>query len=96
MATCEVCTNNYDKAFTVIDAAGNRHVFDSLQCAIERIAPRCDNCGSRIIGHGCEVGNHQYCGAHCARTATQLELVRDRANLPRIRTATAKTGARHP
>jgi hypothetical protein len=33
MATCEVCGNEYDKSFELI-AAGARHVFDSLECAI--------------------------------------------------------------
>jgi hypothetical protein len=96
MARCEVCTNDYDKTFTVIDAAGDRHVFDSLQCAIERIAPLCENCRSRIIGHGCELGGSMYCSAHCARSATQLELVRDRATLPRIRTTNGRSGPRRP
>ena len=38
MAVCEVCGNDYDKAFEVV-AAGARHVFDSFECAIQRIAP---------------------------------------------------------
>jgi hypothetical protein len=33
MAVCEVCGNDYDKAFEVA-AAGFRHVFDSFECAI--------------------------------------------------------------
>ena len=32
--TCEVCGNQYDKAFEVI-AAGAHHVFDSFECAIQ-------------------------------------------------------------
>jgi hypothetical protein len=96
MPTCEVCKNDYDKTFTVIDAAGNRHIFDSMQCAIERIAPLCRNCHTRIIGHGCELGGRLYCCAHCARSATQLELVRDRAPLPHARTANGRTGRRQP
>ena len=42
MATmqCETCGNHYDKAFEVV-LDGQRHVFDSFECAIERVAPRC-------------------------------------------------------
>ena len=53
MATCEVCGNDYYLAFEVI-AAGQRHVFDSFECAIHKLAPICDHCGCKIIGHGIE------------------------------------------
>jgi hypothetical protein len=33
MAVCEVCGNDYDKAFEV-RAEGTGHVFDSFECAI--------------------------------------------------------------
>ena len=48
---CEVCGNDYDKAFE-INIGGATHVFDSFECAIDMLAPRCENCGCRIIGHG--------------------------------------------
>ena len=32
MAQCEVCGNDYDKSFEVM-MAGQRHVFDSFECA---------------------------------------------------------------
>jgi len=51
MGTCEVCGNEYDMAFEVV-AAGARHVFDSFECAIHKMAPVCEHCGCRIIGHG--------------------------------------------
>jgi len=66
MAVCEVCGNDYWMAFEV-KAAGNTHVFDSLECAIHRLAPVCEHCGCRVVGHGVEVDGHFYCCAHCAR-----------------------------
>ena len=66
MATCEVCGNDYQLSFEVIKA-GERHVFDSFECAIQKLAPLCDHCGCRIIGHGIEAGDAFYCCAHCAR-----------------------------
>ena len=74
---CEVCGNQYDKAFEVT-AAGARHVFDSFECAIQKLAPTCSHCKCRIIGHGLEDDGTWFCCAHCARKAGTRELV-DRA-----------------
>lgn len=77
MQTCEVCGNEYDKAFEVI-AFGNRHVFDSFECAITKMAPICEHCGCKVIGHGTEVRGQFFCCAHCARNATDADEIRDR------------------
>ena len=66
MTPCEVCGNEYDKAFQVT-AAGMTHVFDSFECAIHVLAPTCGHCGCRIVGHGMETEGKLYCCAHCAR-----------------------------
>ena len=66
MATCETCGNDYDKAFKVV-MKGQTHTFDSFECAIHRLAPACEHCGCKIIGHGIEAGGVFYCCAHCAR-----------------------------
>lgn len=68
MAVCEVCGNDYDKSFEVI-AAGARHVFDSIECAAHAIAPICDHCGCKILGHGIEANGKFFCCANCARKA---------------------------
>lgn len=65
MATCEVCGNDYDKAFEVT-RGGETHTFDSFECAINAMAPACDHCGCRIIGHGVEAEGRMFCCAHCA------------------------------
>ncbi|MFN2507606.1 MAG: hypothetical protein ABR589_02410 [Chthoniobacterales bacterium] len=77
MARCEMCGNDYDKAFT-IRKDGRNHIFDSFECAIHMLAPKCDHCGCRIIGHGMEAGGKMYCCAHCA-TASGQAGVKDRA-----------------
>ncbi len=76
MARCEVCGNDYDKAFEIA-AADSRHVFDSFECAIHRLAPVCEHCGCKVVGHGVEAGSHFYCCASCARNAGVADL-RDR------------------
>lgn len=65
MDRCEVCGNLYDKTFEVV-RNGQRHVFDSFECAIHAMAPRCDHCGVRVIGHGFEINGTIYCSNHCA------------------------------
>lgn len=67
MTACDVCGNDYDKAFTVMTHDGSEVTFDSFECAISRLAPRCSHCDCRIIGHGMEAGDGlMYCCAHCA------------------------------
>lgn len=77
MPICETCGNDYDKAFQVV-RGGEQHVFDSFECAIQALAPQCESCGCRIIGHGVEVDDTFYCCAHCAQRAGAGG-VRDRA-----------------
>lgn len=74
MARCEVCGNDYHRAFEVL-IANERHVFDSFECAIHLLAPRCAHCGCRIIGHGVETGTQIFCCASCARARGVTDLV---------------------
>ena len=66
MAKCDVCGNNYDKSFEV-RMEGNTYTFDSFECAIHVLAPDCEHCGCKILGHGVESGGRMFCCAHCAR-----------------------------
>ena len=76
MAQCETCGNEYDKAFKVVlgDAS---YTFDSFECAIQALAPTCNHCGCRILGHGVEADGAMYCCAHCA-SQQGVRKVRDR------------------
>jgi Rieske Fe-S protein len=76
MATCEVCGNDYDKSFEVIKDDG-AHTFDSFECAIHALAPVCEHCGCRVIGHGVEDDGRIFCCAHCA-TAAGVQGLADR------------------
>jgi hypothetical protein len=66
MSACEVCRNEYAKAFTVT-LNGKTHTFDSFECAIHALAPLCAHCGCRVIGHGIDADDKIFCCAHCAR-----------------------------
>lgn len=69
MATCATCGNEYDKAFTVTTHDGNTFTFDSVECMAQQVAPTCNNCGVRILGHGLEAPNGFYCCDNCAAQA---------------------------
>ena len=76
MATCEVCGNDYDKSFEV-KKEGATHVFDSFEGAIHVLAPKCEHCGCRVIGHGVEADDRIFCCVHCAKHSGETGL-RDR------------------
>jgi hypothetical protein len=75
---CDVCGNDYDKAFQVT-AAGRTMTFDAFECAIHALAPRCGHCECMIVGHGVEAEGVIYCCAHCARQQGEHDL-KDRDN----------------
>ncbi len=77
MATCDVCGNDYDKSFQVT-LEGSTHTFDSFECAIHALAPTCEHCGCRIIGHGHQAAERMFCCAHCAHESG-VTAVADRA-----------------
>lgn len=77
MARCDVCGNEYDKAFEVT-MAGKTQTFDSFECAIHACAPACAHCGCKIVGHGVEADGRLFCCAHCAASMGITKL-RDRA-----------------
>lgn len=75
MATCEVCGNEYDKAFEIRRPGESQtHTFDSFECAIHAVAPECSHCGCKIIGHGLESNGSMFCCAHCARESGESQL----------------------
>ena len=59
MGRCEVCGNEYDKAFQVA-RDGVTKTFDSFECAIHAMAPRCAHCECVVIGHGVEAAGGIY------------------------------------
>ena len=77
MGKCDVCHNDYDKAFQVT-YRDRTYTFDSFECAIHALAPTCATCGCRVIGHGVESDSGIFCCAHCA-TQMGVESVKDRA-----------------
>ena len=68
MARCDVCGNDYDKTLQITHG-GRKGTFDCFECAIHAMAPTCEHCRCRIIGHGVEANGRIFCCAHCAEQA---------------------------
>ncbi|MGW2249914.1 Prokaryotic metallothionein [Kitasatospora sp. NPDC001660] len=78
MAICVTCGNDYWLAFEIKTVTGDSYTFDSFECAMEKLAPRCEQCDVRIVGHGVEVAGMFFCCANCARINGGLgEQIRD-------------------
>ncbi|MEX2577962.1 MAG: hypothetical protein WD342_02800 [Verrucomicrobiales bacterium] len=75
MNQCEVCGNKYENCLKIV-VDDEVHLFDSFECAIHALAPTCQHCGCRILGHGIEAEGGVYCCAHCSRSVG-LEGARD-------------------
>jgi len=86
MAVCAVCGNDYQLSFEIHLADGSVHVFDSFECAIHRLAPECEHCRCRIVGHGVNVDGRLFCCAHCARSSGSEhgDQIRDTAGAERV------------
>jgi phage terminase large subunit GpA-like protein len=83
MRTCVVCGNEYWMTFEVRTVTGDVYTFDSFECAIQKLAPHCEHCECRIVGHGVEVEGRFFCCAHCAREGTVLgSQIRDTVGAP--------------
>lgn len=67
LRTCDTCGNEYWMAFEVRVVSGETYHFDCFECAVQKLAPRCEHCDCRVIGHGVEVSGRFFCCAHCAR-----------------------------
>ncbi len=80
MAKCDVCGNDYDRSFRLTTSDGKTYTFDSFECAINKVAPRCDHCDCTIVGHGVEANGTYYCCAHCAHEHGAREIVDNAAH----------------
>lgn len=70
MSTCNSCGNDQGKIFTVTYAGKSYH-FDCFECAIHTLAPPCQTCGCKILGHGIENSENYFCCSHCLQKAME-------------------------
>lgn len=67
MARCDTCGNDYEGAFE-LRLQGRSYTFDCFECAAHKLAPACQACGCRVLGHGVQADDQIFCSAHCARS----------------------------
>ena len=70
---CEVCGKRVDRSFEV-HLGGEKHVFDSFECAVRGLMPKCCLCGSLLLGPGVQIGDRLYCSSFCASLYNTQEI----------------------
>jgi hypothetical protein len=71
-ASCEVCGMDGEGCFEIL-LGGERHIFDSFECAMRAMTPICAFCGCQVVGHGVQDRNSFYCSYLCANLHTVRE-----------------------
>ena len=71
--SCEVCGKVQERCFEV-HLGGERHVFDSFECAILALMPTCSSCGSLLLSPGIQFENRLYCSYACAGAYASQEV----------------------
>ena len=66
MPRCATCGGDYNQAMD-IRLNGVTSTYDCFECAIHALAPTCEHCGCRVIGHGVERDGKVFCCDHCAK-----------------------------
>ena len=61
---CINCGENIEKDY-ILFINGAEFVFDSFECAVNFVAPRCAHCNSVILGPGVKQLDDTYCGTSC-------------------------------
>jgi hypothetical protein len=69
---CEVCGNGDGGCFEVL-LGGVSHIFDSFECAMHAMTPKCEFCGCQVVGHGIKDGSTFFCSYLCANLHTVRE-----------------------
>ncbi len=63
--SCEVCGNDRKQCFEV-RVGEESHIFDSFECAMRALSPKCRYCGCQLTGRGVQIEDVLYCSYTCA------------------------------
>lgn len=61
---CVNCGFNIEKDY-ILFINGTEFTFDSFECAVNFVAPRCANCNSIVMGRGIHNEGDMYCSSTC-------------------------------
>lgn len=62
---CLNCGESIEKDY-ILFINGKEYTFDSFECAVNFMAPRCSSCNSIIMGHGVHAEGEIFCNTKCA------------------------------
>ena len=65
-ARCVNCGSNIEKDY-ILFVNGAEFVFDSFECAVNFVAPRCSACNSIIMGKVIHRADEIFCSANCSK-----------------------------
>lgn len=71
---CMNCGFNIEKDY-ILFINGTEFTFDSFECAINFVAPRCSNCSTIVIGKGVRNGEDIYCSDSCLTSEKHPQIV---------------------
>jgi hypothetical protein len=74
VARCVNCGVNIEKDY-ILFINGAEFTFDSFECAVNFVAPRCSCCNTIIMGHGVQTGGEIYCTPTCAHSENHSTVV---------------------
>ena len=63
-ARCIKCGLTIEKDY-ILFINGTEFTFDSFECAVNFVAPRCANCNSVILKDGIQISEAKYCNHFC-------------------------------
>ena len=73
-ARCVNCGVNIEKDY-ILFINGSEFTFDSFECAINFVAPRCLNCNTIVMGRGVQMGNDIFCSKECSKSENYTPVV---------------------
>lgn len=73
-ARCVNCGFNIEKDY-ILFINGTEFTFDSFECAVNFVAPRCANCNSIIMGRGIQQSGDMFCCSTCSKEGIHSAVV---------------------
>lgn len=73
-ARCLNCGSNIEKDY-ILFINGTEFTFDSFECAVNFVAPRCAHCNSVVMGQGITLSDQTFCSPQCSKEANYQTVV---------------------
>lgn len=73
-ARCINCGLNIEKDY-ILFINGKEFIFDSFECAINFVAPRCAHCNSVIVSREIRHSDEIFCSASCSEEANHSSIL---------------------